>query len=239
MLIGIMTSTRVGTAGCKHEDEIEPWFRAGMSPGSRICYDGRVPFVRTTIAHWRPAACNRKSASQPSFADLIGRLHQDDRAAVGLLVERYGDALRRSIERALLVRRLAGSGLGSGRDPVGPEASDIFQTVLLLFLVRLRRHRDGSSGALHFEAPGQLVAYLKAIAEHELNRRPSRRDRPARGGDRSGRAAGPRAGLRRADAQRSPAGSRAPGARPSRAGGGRPSPEPPRSAPSGSWSGRS
>jgi DNA-directed RNA polymerase specialized sigma24 family protein len=115
-----------------------------------------------------------KTATQPSFTDLVDRLHHDDRAAVGLLVERYGDALRRSIERALLVRRLAGSGAGPGRDPAGPEASDIFQTVLLLFLVRLRRQRDGSSEGLHFEAPGQLVAYLKAIAEHELNRRPSR-----------------------------------------------------------------
>jgi len=113
-------------------------------------------------------------ASQPSFTDLIERLHRDDRAAVGLLVERYGDALRRSIERALLVRRLSGSGAGPGRDPVGSEASDIFQTVLLLFLVRLRRQRDGSSEPLHFETPGQLVAYLKAIAEHEMNRRPSR-----------------------------------------------------------------
>jgi hypothetical protein len=117
-------------------------------------------------------------ASQPSFTDLVERLHQDDPAAVGLLVERYGGALRRSIERAFLVRRLAGSGAGPGRDPVGSEASDIFQTVLLLFLVRLRRQRDGSSEALHFETPAHLVAYLKAIAEHEMKRRPSAK--PAR-----------------------------------------------------------
>lgn len=107
-------------------------------------------------------------ATQPSFDDLVERLRHDDRAAVGLLVERYGDALRRSIERALLVRRLAGA--NPGRDPAGSEASDIFQTVLLFFLVRLRRQGDGSSGPLHFETPGQLVAYLKAIAEHEMNR---------------------------------------------------------------------
>ena len=113
-------------------------------------------------------------ATQPSFTDLVERLRRDDRAAVGLLVERYGDALRRSIERALLVRRLAGSG-------AGPEASDIFQTVFLLFLVRLRRQRDGSSEALHFETPGQLVAYLKAIAEHEMNRRPPSAARAATG----------------------------------------------------------
>jgi hypothetical protein len=120
-------------------------------------------------------------ATQPSFTDLVERLRRDDRAAVGLLVERYGDALRRSIERALLVRRLAGSGAGPGRDPAGPEASDIFQTVLLLFLVRLRRQRDGSSEALHFETPAQLVGYLKAIAEHEMNRRPPSAVRPATG----------------------------------------------------------
>ncbi len=113
-------------------------------------------------------------ASEPSFAELIERLHRDDRAAVGLLVERYGDALRRAIERALLVRRLAGAGAGPGRDPAGPEASDIFQTVLLLFLVRLRRQGDGTSPPLDFETPAQLVAYLKAIAEHEMHRRPSR-----------------------------------------------------------------
>jgi hypothetical protein len=113
-------------------------------------------------------------ATQPSFAELVERLHQDDRAAVGLLVERYGDALRRAIERAMLVRRLAGAGPAPGRDPAGPEASDIFQTVLLLFLARLRRQGDGSSRPLHFETPAQLVAYLKAIAEHEMRRRPSR-----------------------------------------------------------------
>ena len=111
-------------------------------------------------------------ASQPSFTDLVERLHQDDPAAVGLLVERYGDALRRSIERAMLVRWLGGTGAGPGRDPVGPEASDIFQTVLLLFLVRLRSQRDGSSDALQFETPAHLVAYLKAIAQHEMKRRP-------------------------------------------------------------------
>jgi hypothetical protein len=95
-------------------------------------------------------------ASQPSFTDLIERLHRDDPAAVGLLVERYGDALRRAIERALLVRRLAGA--GPARDPAGPEASDVFQTVLLLFLARLRRQGDGSGERLHFETPAQLVA---------------------------------------------------------------------------------
>ena len=77
----------------------------------------------------------------------------------------------------MLVRRLAGAGVG--RNPVGSEASDIFQTVLLLFLARLRRHRDGSSGPLHFETPAHLVAYLKAIADREMNRRPSRAN-PAR-----------------------------------------------------------
>lgn len=109
--------------------------------------------------------------TEPSFAELVERLQQDDRAAVGLLIERYGSALRRAIERALWDRRLASTGATSVPDPVGPESSDVFQTVLLLFLIRLRRHRDGSGATLHFETPAHLVAYLKAIAEHELGRR--------------------------------------------------------------------
>jgi hypothetical protein len=109
--------------------------------------------------------------SEPSFAELVERLQHDDRTAVGLLIERYGQALRRSIERSLLVRRLAGA--GRAHDPVGPEASDVLQTVLLLFWARLQRQRDGSSEALHFETPAHLVAYLKAIAEHEMARRRS------------------------------------------------------------------
>jgi DNA-directed RNA polymerase specialized sigma24 family protein len=108
-------------------------------------------------------------ASEPSFAQLVERLERDDRAAVGLLIERYGGALRRSIERALLVRRLA----GPGRDRIGAEASDIFQSVMLLFLARLERQRDGSSETLQFETPAHLVAYLKAIAEHEMARQRS------------------------------------------------------------------
>jgi DNA-directed RNA polymerase specialized sigma24 family protein len=108
-------------------------------------------------------------ASEPSFAQLVERLERDDRAAVGLLIERYGGALRRSIERALLVRRL----LVPGRDRVGAEASDIFQSVMLLFLARLQRQRDGSSGTLQFETPAHLVAYLKTIAEHEMARQRS------------------------------------------------------------------
>src|SRR3954453_7096341 len=107
--------------------------------------------------------------SEPSFAHLVERLERDDRAAVGLLNERYGGALRRSIERALLVRRLA----VPGKNPVGAEASDIFQSVMLLFLARLQRQRDGSSGTLCFETPAHLVAYLKAIAEHEMARQRS------------------------------------------------------------------
>ena len=73
--------------------------------------------------------------SELSFAQLVERLQHDDRAAVGLVVERYGDALRRAIERALLVRRLNASSRASDE----PEASDVFQTVMLLFLARLQR----------------------------------------------------------------------------------------------------
>jgi hypothetical protein len=109
--------------------------------------------------------------SEPSFTELVERLESDDHSAVGLLIERYGNALRRAIERSLSVRRL-GRGT-AGFDPAGGEASDVFQTVLLLFLARLRRHRDGTSGTLRFETPAHLVAYLKAIAEHEMVRRRS------------------------------------------------------------------
>src|ERR1017187_7363095 len=96
--------------------------------------------------------------SEPSFAELVERLESDDHSAVGLLIERYGNALRRAIERSLSVRRLCGA--APGLDPAGGEASDVFQTVLLLFLARLRPHRDGTSDALRFETPAHLVAYL-------------------------------------------------------------------------------
>ena len=116
--------------------------------------------------------------SEPSFAELIERLQHDDRAAVDLLIERYGNALRRAIERALWVRRLDGTGSAAGGAlaPIGTEASDVFQTVLLLFWARLRRHREGpgSSQTLRFETPAHLVAYLKTIAEHEMARTRSR-----------------------------------------------------------------
>src|SRR5437879_4061000 len=112
-------------------------------------------------------------ASEPSFAELVERLQRDDRAAVGLLIERYGGALRRAIERALWVRRWAGAETTPGRDPVGSEASDVFQTVLLLFWARLGRQRAGTAAVLHFETPAHLVAYLKAVAEHEMARRRS------------------------------------------------------------------
>jgi hypothetical protein len=112
-----------------------------------------------------------EDAAGPSFAELVERLQHNDRAAVGLLIERYGPALRRSIERVLFVRRLAESGATAGVDPVGSEASDVFQTVLLLFLARLGRQRDGSGAVLQFESPAHLVGYLKAIAAHELGRR--------------------------------------------------------------------
>lgn len=85
-----------------------------------------------------------------SFGELVQRLQHDDRAAVGVLIERYGASLRRWIERALRVGRLAAAAGHSGR--VDAEASDVFQTVLLLFLARLRRQREVSGGgrSLHF-----------------------------------------------------------------------------------------
>ena len=109
---------------------------------------------------------------EPGFAELVERLLNNEREAVDLLITRYGRALRRAIERALFERRLVG-GLG---DPIDSEASDIFQTVLLLFLARLDRRPSGEDSrlALTFETPGHLVAYLKAIAENEIRRRRSR-----------------------------------------------------------------
>jgi RNA polymerase sigma factor (sigma-70 family) len=110
--------------------------------------------------------------AEASFAELVGRLQDDDREAVGLLMTRYGRALRRAIDRALFERRL----IGGPDHPADPEASDLFQTVLLMFLARLERGRsgEGSGGALAFDTPGRLVAYLKAIAENEISRRWSR-----------------------------------------------------------------
>jgi DNA-directed RNA polymerase specialized sigma24 family protein len=56
------------------------------------------------------------------------------------------------------------------------DASDVYQTVLLLFLARLNRRQfgEGRCVTLTFETPGHLVAYLKAIAENEIKRRWSR-----------------------------------------------------------------
>jgi RNA polymerase sigma factor (sigma-70 family) len=114
----------------------------------------------------------RRSAevmSEPSFAELVERLQNQEREAVDLLIARYGHALRRAIERALFERRVA-----SARGQVAEcDASDVYQTVLLLFLVRLQRSRfsDGSSGELAFDTPGHLVAYLKAIADNEIRHR--------------------------------------------------------------------
>jgi RNA polymerase sigma factor (sigma-70 family) len=104
-----------------------------------------------------------------SFTELVERLQNNEREAADLLINRYGQALRRAIERALFERRVV-SAAGNRTEA---EASDIYQTVLLLFLVRLQRGRSGNSsaGALTFETPGHLVAYLKAIAENEIRRR--------------------------------------------------------------------
>ena len=83
------------------------------------------------------------------------------------------EALRRAIERALFERRL----INGPNYPTDSEASDIFQTVLLLFLARLDRSRIGESTGvgIWFETPGHLVAYLKAIAGNEIKRRRRRR----------------------------------------------------------------
>jgi RNA polymerase sigma factor (sigma-70 family) len=107
--------------------------------------------------------------SEPSFAELIERLKNNEREAVDVLIIRYGRALRRAIERTLFERRL----INGPNNPTDSDASDIFQTVLLLFLARLERSRIGeSTGAgISFETPGHLVAYLKAIAGNEIKSR--------------------------------------------------------------------
>ena len=109
--------------------------------------------------------------AETSFVELIERLQNNDQEAIGLVVQRYGRALRRAIDRRAF--RTAARGTGPSRRG-DPEASDIFQTVLLLFLARLDRGRPapapGPGSTLTFETPGHLVAYLKAIAENEIKR---------------------------------------------------------------------
>src|SRR5262249_56535270 len=105
----------VEVSGSALNRRVHPWrsptaiIRAGMLPGGASAMMGGSLSCerrsRTAARGMQP-----EIATQPSFTDLVERLRQDDRAAVGLLVERYGDALRRSIERALLVRRFARSG---------------------------------------------------------------------------------------------------------------------------------
>jgi DNA-directed RNA polymerase specialized sigma24 family protein len=105
--------------------------------------------------------------AEPSFIELIERLQHNDRQSIDLLIERYGPALRRAIDRALFERRVTRC-----RQTVDEnEASDIYQTVLLVFLARLERGCSGAGRRLGFETPGHLVSYLKAIAGNEINRR--------------------------------------------------------------------
>jgi DNA-directed RNA polymerase specialized sigma24 family protein len=108
------------------------------------------------------------------FVELVERLLNNDREAIELIVARYGPALRRAIDRALFEWQLD---RGPRREADG-EASDIFQTVMLVFLARLERSRQGtgSCAQLHFETPGHLIAYLKVIAGNEI-KRASRRGR--------------------------------------------------------------
>jgi DNA-directed RNA polymerase specialized sigma24 family protein len=117
--------------------------------------------------------------AEPGFIELIERLQHNDRQAIDLLIERYGRALRRAIDRALFERRLA----RYRQTPDENEASDIYQTVMLVFLARLERGRSGAGTRLGFETPGHLVAYLKAIAGNEIKRRSRESRALARIGD--------------------------------------------------------
>ena len=151
--------------------------------------------------------------AETSFVELIERLQNNDQEAIGLIVQRYGRRLRRAIDRAIFERHLA-----TGPSRRGDrEGSDIFQTVLLVFLARLERGRhspsSGPGAELSFETPGHLVAYLKAIAGNEIKRVQRRgrvasesenRHDQAGGAGRGGRIAsepGLARGVARADAQ--------------------------------------
>src|SRR5262245_3019444 len=135
--------------------------------------------VRDTVWWTRPTPSRiAELMAESSFSELIARLQHNDREAIDLLIERYGRALRRTIERALFERQL----IGRPGSVVDSDASDIYQTVLLAFLVRIRRSQEsaGTSSGPFFETPAHLLAYLKVIAGNEIHRRQVRAHTAAR-----------------------------------------------------------
>jgi hypothetical protein len=133
----------------------------GTFGSATVRWDMMSAMMANRVAMCWMSKARKRSAEvmpEPGFAELVERLHNNEREAVDLLITRYGQALRRAIERALFDRRVA----SAPGNPTESDASDIYQTVLLLFLARLERSRfgDSSSGALKFDTPGHLVAYL-------------------------------------------------------------------------------
>jgi DNA-directed RNA polymerase specialized sigma24 family protein len=108
---------------------------------------------------------------ESSFTEIVERLRDNDREAVDLLTIHYGRAMGRAIERALFERTL----IGGLSHPTESVASEILQTVLLMFLVRLERNRVG--GAWAFGSTGHLVDYLRSVTEKEIGQPPSRTSR--------------------------------------------------------------
>lgn len=82
------------------------------------------------------------------FAALISQAQQGDADAWKRLLDEYGDAIQREIRFCLLDQRL--------RRVVGE--SDVFQSVVAQFVVRLR------DGKYQFDSPSDLVGLLKAMA---------------------------------------------------------------------------
>ncbi len=82
------------------------------------------------------------------FAELVARAQQGDADAMERLLKDYGDAIQREIRFYLLDQRL--------RRVVGE--SDIFQSVILQFVIKLRE------GQYQFQTPSDLVGLLKTMA---------------------------------------------------------------------------
>lgn len=86
-------------------------------------------------------------SSELTFEKLIARMRTGDSGAVSILLERYGDAIRREVRFCLLDQRL--------KRIVGE--SDIYQSVVSRFVFGLR------AGDFLFESAQDIVRLLKVI----------------------------------------------------------------------------
>jgi RNA polymerase sigma factor (sigma-70 family) len=89
---------------------------------------------------------------EPGFAELVEQARRGDSQAARLLVERYESAIRRQVHFAFRDNRL--------RQRVGE--TDICQSVLGKFFVALW------AGALEFDSPEQLVAFLTKMVRNKV-----------------------------------------------------------------------